>query len=261
MSAALDSNIFRNNRLKAGLDPQHIPQHIAVIMDGNGRWAKRQGFMTRVRGHEVGVEALKKITKAAAELGLGFLTVYAFSTENWNRPKNEVDALMNILMTALEKELPTLMDNNVRLNAIGNVDSLPKKANKKLMSVMTATSKNDGLTLTLALSYGSQDEMVQAVRKIATEVANETLAPEDISEAHIENSLFTAGMPSPDLMIRTSGEQRISNYLLWQLAYAELYFTPILWPDFDAQGLYDAIAAFQKRERRFGQTSEQLTDK
>lgn len=168
---------------------------------------------------------------------------------------------MNILMTALEKELPTLMDNNVRLNAIGNVDSLPEKANKKLMSVITATSKNDGLTLTLALSYGSQNEMVQAVRKIANEVANGALAPEDISEAHIENSLFTAGMPSPDLMIRTSGEQRISNYLLWQLAYAELYFTPILWPDFDAQGLYDAIAAFQKRERRFGQTSEQLTDK
>ena len=168
---------------------------------------------------------------------------------------------MNILMTALEKELPTLMQNNVRLKAIGNVDLLPTKANKKLMSVITATSKNDGLTLTLALSYGSQDEMVQAVRKIAHEVANGALVPEDISEAHIENSLFTAGMPSPDLMIRTSGEQRISNYLLWQLAYAELYFTPILWPDFDAQGLYDAIAAYQKRERRFGQTSEQLTDK
>ena len=241
--------------------PNAVPEHIAIVMDGNGRWAKQPGFMTRVRGHEVGVEALRKITTASAELGLGFLTVYAFSTENWNRPKAEVDALMNILMTALEKELPTLMNNNVRLKAIGNVDSLPEKANKKLMSVITATSKNDGLTLTLALSYGSQDEMVQAVRKIATEVANGALAPEAISEAHIENSLFTAGMPSPDLMIRTSGEQRISNYLLWQLAYAELYFTPILWPDFDAQGLYDAIAAFQKRERRFGQTSEQLTDK
>lgn len=261
MSAAVDSSVYRKNRLKVGLDPDHIPEHIAVIMDGNGRWAKKQGFITRVRGHEVGVEALRKITTASAELGLGFLTVYAFSTENWNRPKSEVDALMNILMTALEKELPTLMQNNVRLKAIGNVDLLPTKANKKLMSVITATSKNDGLTLTLALSYGSQDEMVQAVRKIAHEVANGALAPEDISEVHIENSLFTAGMPSPDLMIRTSGEQRISNYLLWQLAYAELYFTPILWPDFDAQGLYDAIAAYQKRERRFGQTSEQLTDK
>jgi len=161
----------------------------------------------------------------------------------------------------LEKELPTLMDHNVRLNVIGNVDSLPEKANKKLMSVITTTSKNDGLTLTLALSYGSQDEMVQAVRKIAVDVAKGVLAPEEISQAHIENSLFTAGMPSPDLMIRTSGEQRISNYLLWQLAYAELYFTPILWPDFDAHGLYDAIAAFQKRERRYGQTPEQLTDK
>jgi len=261
MSVAVDSKLFRNNRIKAGLDPDHVPQHIAVIMDGNGRWAKQQGFLTRVRGHEVGVEALRKITTACAELGLGYLTVYAFSTENWNRPKAEVDALMNILMTALEKELPTLMDNNVRLAAIGNVASLPEKANKKLMSVIAATSKNDGLTLTLALSYGSQDEMVQAVRKIAAKVASGDLKPEEISENHIENSLFTAGMPHPDLMIRTSGEQRISNYLLWQLAYAELYFTPILWPDFDAQGLYDAIAAFQNRERRYGQTSEQLTDK
>jgi undecaprenyl diphosphate synthase len=169
--------------------------------------------------------------------------------------------LMNILMTALEKELPTLQANNVRLNAIGNVASLPSKANKKLISVIDATSGNDGLTLTLALSYGSQDEMVQAFRKVATEVASGALRPEDIKEEHIEQHLFTAGMPNPDLLVRTSGEQRISNYLLWQLAYAEFYFTPILWPDFDAEGLYEAIAAFQKRERRFGQTSEQLTAK
>src|SRR6056300_1288142 len=175
MSVAVDSKLFRNNRIKAGLDPDHIPQHSAVIMDGNGRWAKQQGFMTRVRGHEVGVEALRKITTAAAELGLGFLTVYAFSTENWNRPKAEVDALMNILMTALEKELPTLMNNNVRLAAIGNVASLPPKANKKLMYVIQATAKNDGLTLTLALTYGSQDEMVQAIRKIAQKVAEGTM--------------------------------------------------------------------------------------
>jgi undecaprenyl diphosphate synthase len=162
-------------------------------------------------------------------------------------------------MTALEKELPTLMGNNVRLCAIGNVDTLPTKANKKLMSVIQATAKNDGLTLTLALSYGSQDEMVQAIRKIAQDVAEGLILPADINEAAVEQHLFTAGMPHPDLMIRTSGEQRISNYLLWQLAYAELYFTPVLWPDFDASGLYDAIAAFQKRERRFGQTTEQLT--
>ncbi|NCF54619.1 MAG: isoprenyl transferase [Bacteroidetes bacterium] len=259
MNAAVDSKVFKANRLKAGLDPKHMPEHIAVIMDGNGRWAKQQGFMSRVRGHEVGVEALRKITTASAELGLNYLTVYAFSTENWNRPKAEVDALMNILMSALEKELPTLMDNNVRLCSIGNLDTLPPKANKKLMSVIQATAKNDGLTLTLALSYGSQDEMVQAIRKIAQKVAEGSIDPADITEASVEQYLFTAGMPHPDLMIRTSGEQRISNYLLWQLAYAELYFTPVLWPDFDASGLYDAIAAVQKRERRFGQTSEQLT--
>jgi undecaprenyl diphosphate synthase len=235
-----------------------MPKHIAVIMDGNGRWAKKQGFMTRVRGHEVGVEALRRITTASAELGMEYLTVYAFSTENWNRPKAEVDALMNILMTALEKELPTLMNNNVKLNAIGNLHTLPSKAKEKLISVMDTTSRNSGLTLTLALSYGSQDEMVQAVRKLAQDVANGSLAPEDIQEGHIEQHLFTAGMPNPDLLVRTSGEQRISNYLLWQLAYAEFYFTPVLWPDFDASGLYDAIAAYQKRERRFGQTSEQL---
>ena len=259
MNAAVDSKVFKANRLKAGLDPKHMPEHIAVLMDGNGRWAKQQGFMSRVRGHEVGVEALRKITTASAELGLNYLTVYAFSTENWNRPKAEVDALMNILMSALEKELPTLMDNNVRLCSVGNLDTLPPKANKKLMSVIQATAKNDGLTLTLALSYGSQDEMVQAIRKIAQKVAEGSIDPADITEASVEQYLFTAGMPHPDLMIRTSGEQRISNYLLWQLAYAELYFTPVLLLDFDASGLYDAIAAFQKRERRFGQTSEQLT--
>ena len=222
MNAAVDSKVFKANRLKAGLDPKHMPEHIAVIMDGNGRWAKQQGFMSRVRGHEVGVEALRKITTASAELGLNYLTVYAFSTENWNRPKAEVDALMNILMSALEKELPTLMDNNVRLCSIGNVGTLPPKANKKLMSVIQATAKNDGLTLTLALSYGSQDEMVQAIRKIAQKVAEGSIDPADITEASVEQYLFTAGMPHPDLMIRTSGEQRISNYLLWQLAYAEL---------------------------------------
>lgn len=258
MNAVTDSKIFKRNREKAGLDPDNMPKHVAVIMDGNGRWAKKQGFMTRVRGHEVGVEALRRITTASAELGLDYLTVYAFSTENWNRPKAEVDALMNILMSALEKELPTLMDNNVKLSAIGNLQTLPQKANEKLISVMDATSANSGLTLTLALSYGSQDEMVQAMRKVAAEVASGELNPEDIQEKHIEQHLFTAGMPHPDLLVRTSGEQRISNYLLWQLAYAELYFTPVLWPDFDASGLYDAIAAYQKRERRFGQTSEQL---
>ena len=211
MNAAVDSKVFKANRLKAGLDPKHMPEHIAVIMDGNGRWAKQQGFMSRVRGHEVGVEALQKITTASAELGLNYLTVYAFSTENWNRPKAEVDALMNILMSALEKELPTLMDNNVRLCSIGNLDTLPPKANKKLMSVIQATAKNDGLTLTLALSYGSQDEMVQAIRKIAQKVAEGSIDPADITEASVEQYLFTAGMPHPDLMIRTSGEQRISH--------------------------------------------------
>ena len=261
MNAAVDSKVYKENRLKAGLLPDYMPEHVAVIMDGNGRWAKKQGFLTRIKGHEVGVDALRKITTASAELGLNYLTVYAFSTENWNRPKAEVDALMNILMGALKKELPILLANNVKLKAIGNIHALPSKANKKLMSVMDATSRNDGLTLTLALSYGSQEELVHAFRKVAAEVAAGTLKPEEISEDHIERNLFTAGMPNPDLLIRTSGEQRISNYLLWQLAYAEFYFTPVLWPDFDADGFYEAIATFQKRERRFGQTSEQLTAK
>ena len=232
--------------------------HVAIIMDGNGRWGQKNKN-SRNAGHKAGLNTVEKIIKETIKNKIKFLTLYAFSTENWNRPKAEVDALMNILMTALEKELPTLIGNNVRLCAIGNVDTLPTKANKKLMSVIQATAKNDGLTLTLALSYGSQDEMVQAIRKIAQDVAEGSILPADINEAAVEQHLFTAGMPHPDLMIRTSGEQRISNYLLWQLAYAELYFTSVLWPDFDASGLYDAIAAFQKRERRFGQTTEQLT--
>lgn len=261
MNAALDSKAHYQNRINAGLDPDNMPVHIAIIMDGNGRWAKKQGFLTRVRGHEIGAEVLSNITTAGALLGLKYLTVYAFSTENWNRPKKEVDALMNILIASLEKELPVMMENHVRLEAIGNIHTLPEKAKKKLMSVLETTSQNKGLTLTLALSYGSQDEMVQSVRKIAEKVAAGELKPEDIREEHIEQGLFTAGMPHPDLLVRTSGEQRVSNYLLWQLAYAEFYFTPTLWPDFDAAGLYDAIAAYQKRERRFGKTSEQLTAK
>ena len=207
MNAVANSKVYIDKRLEVGLDPSNMPNHIAVIMDGNGRWAKKQGFMTRVRGHEVGVEALRRITTASAELGLGYLTVYAFSTENWNRPKAEVDGLMNILMNALEKELPVLQKNNVRLNAIGNIGSLPEKANKKLISVINATSSNDGLTLTLALSYGSQDEMVQAIREVAKQVASGDLKPESITEEHIEQHLFTAGMPHPDLLVRTSGEQ------------------------------------------------------
>ena len=208
MNAVANSKVYIDKRLEVGLDPSNMPNHIAVIMDGNGRWAKKQGFMTRVRGHEVGVEALRRITTASAELGLGYLTVYAFSTENWNRPKAEVDGLMNILMNALEKELPVLQKNNVRLNAIGNIGSLPEKANKKLISVINATSSNDGLTLTLALSYGSQDEMVQAIREVAKQVASGDLKPESITEEHIEQHLFTAGMQHPDLLVRTSGEQR-----------------------------------------------------
>ena len=261
MNAVKDFKTHQEYRIAAGLDPDNVPNHIAVIMDGNGRWARQQGFRTRVRGHEVGVEALRNVTTASAELGLGYLTVYAFSTENWNRPKAEVDGLMNILMTSLEKELPTLMNNNVRLESIGNVDELPRKAKEKLISVKNLTSGNSGLTLTLALSYGSRNEMVQSVRRIAEEVKAGRLNPEDIEEEHIERGLFTANMPEPDLLIRTSGEQRVSNYLLWQMAYTEFYFTPVLWPDFGASELYDAIAVFQKRERRFGLTSEQITAK
>ena len=239
----------------------NLPKHIAIIMDGNGRWAKQQGFMTRVRGHEVGVAALRRSATAAAELGIQYLTVYAFSEENWSRPKSEVNALMRILVNSLKKELDTLQEHNIRLNAIGNLEDLPKDCHKELKEVMHATSNNDRMVLTLALSYGSRQEMIRATQQLAEMARQGKIQPEDITAEDFASALYTKGLPDPDLLIRTSGEQRISNFLLWQISYAELVFSPVLWPDFSKEDLEQAIAQYQKRERRMGKTSEQLKKK
>jgi len=234
-----------------------IPQHIAIIMDGNGRWAKQQG-KPRLFGHLSGVSAVRKITEAAARLGVGYLTLYAFSTENWNRPQEEVSGLMKLLVKTIETETATLKKNNVRLQIIGDLQRLPQAAAKSLTQCVENTSSNTGLTLVLALSYSSQWDITEATRKIATMVASGQLIASDINEQTIRNALSTSQMPYPELLIRTSGEYRISNFLLWELAYAELYFTPELWPDFNSESLCKAIVDYQGRERRFGKTSEQL---
>jgi len=239
------------------INPGKIPLHIAIIMDGNGRWAKQKGKL-RVFGHQNAVKAVRDTTEGAAEIGVKFLTLYAFSTENWNRPKKEVDALMELLVHTISKERPTLNKNDIRLLAIGNLDSLPKKCYEELMEAITDTQHNKRMSLVLALSYSSKWEITEAVKKIATKVKNGELNTDEISEQLISDNLTTKGIPDPELMIRTSGEYRISNYLLWQLAYAELYFTEKLWPDFRREDLFEAIADFQKRERRFGLVSEQL---
>ncbi|WP_017258374.1 isoprenyl transferase [Pedobacter arcticus] len=243
-------------REKLNLDK--LPQHIAVIMDGNGRWAKEKGKL-RVFGHKNGVLAVRDTVEGAAELGVKNLTLYAFSTENWNRPKLEVTALMELLVSTINKETKTLMENNVRLNAIGDLSSLPKRCYNELQEAISKTANNSGLTLTLALSYSSRWEIVNATKNIALAVASGKIKQEDIDEKLFESYLSTHNLPDPELMIRTSGEHRISNYLLWQLAYAELYFTPKLWPDFRREDLFEAIFNYQQRERRFGLTSEQLS--
>lgn len=243
--------------LKEQLIKERLPRHVAVIMDGNGRWAKSRGYF-RAIGHENGVDALRRISTAAAEIGIQYLTVYAFSSENWNRPKTEVNALMGLLVSSLKKELKTLTDNKIRLNAIGNLDSLPKKCYKELHEVMEKTKVHDHMTLTLALSYGSKEEITQAAKAIAQEVADGKITPEEITEHTLDQHLFTAGMPDPDFLIRTSGENRISNFMLWQIAYSELYFSPKLWPDFQDEDFYQALLDYQKRERRFGKISEQI---
>lgn len=243
--------------LKSKIDPARIPTHVAIIMDGNGRWAKKKGYL-RAIGHENGVDALRKIATASAEINIKYLTVYAFSSENWKRPKKEVNALMSLLVSSLRKELKTLNDNNIRLKAIGNLESLPSKCQSELQEVMAHTQHHDHMTLTLALSYGSKEEMTAAMKSIAQKVATGQLAADQIDQQTIEQHLYTADMPDPDLLIRTSNEFRISNYMLWQIAYSELYFTPKLWPDFDESDLHRAIIDFQSRERRFGKISEQL---
>lgn len=234
-----------------------IPRHIAIIMDGNGRWAKRQG-MARMFGHRQGVETVHRITEAAAELGIEYLTLYAFSTENWNRPKEEVDALMALLVDTIAKETPTLMKNNIRLQTIGDIGRLPQATHDKFVACIEQTNQNTGLTLVIALSYSARWELIQAARQIAQAVQHNKMLVEDINEETISAHLTTCNMPDPDLLIRTSGELRISNFLLWQLAYAELYFTDCLWPEFTEEEFYHAIVDYQHRERRFGKTSEQV---
>jgi len=243
---------------QTNIDKEKLPQHIAVIMDGNGRWAKQKGKL-RVFGHENGVEAVRKTVENCAKLEINYLTLYAFSTENWNRPQIEVQTLMKLLVASLRKELKTLQENNIRLNAIGSIASLPPKAHKELNEVIQKTNGNSGMTLTLALSYGSRNELTQAVKNIASKVKNNLISPDYIDEQTINSHLYTHDLPDVDLLIRTSGEHRISNFLLWQIAYAELYFIDVFWPDFSQQHLIDAIISYQKRERRFGKTSEQLS--
>lgn len=243
--------------LKDKIIIDRLPRHIAVIMDGNGRWAKEQGKM-RVFGHQHGVDAVRNVTEACAELGVEYLTLYAFSTENWNRSSFEVDALMSLLTQALKTEVKTLNDNNIRLDAVGDLTRLPKLQYNALMSAIDNTKDNTRMTLTLCLSYSGRWELTETVKKIAGKVKNGELNPEDINEKMVCDNLATSYMPDPELLIRTSGEIRISNFLLWQLAYSELYFTKKYWPDFSKEDLYEAIIDYQSRERRFGKTSEQL---
>ncbi|MEM8845921.1 MAG: isoprenyl transferase [Bacteroidota bacterium] len=239
------------------VNKDRLPKHVAIIMDGNGRWAKQRGKL-RIFGHENGVDAVRKTVESCAKLQIDFLTLYAFSTENWNRPKFEVETLMKLLVSSLRKELDTLNKNNICLKAIGNINSLPSKAQKELSEVIAKTEKNSGMTLTLALSYGSREELKTAIKEISSKVKNNIISLENIDETVINTHLYTHFMPDVDLLIRTSGECRISNFLLWQIAYAELYFIDVFWPDFSEHHLVEAILSYQNRERRFGKTSEQL---
>lgn len=236
---------------KEKIDLDRLPTHIAIIMDGNGRWAKERGY-ERVYGHQHGVVSVRECTEAAAEIGVKYLTLYAFSTENWNRPKAEVDALMDLLIDTIEKETPTLNKNNIRLMAIGDLDRLPQSTREKLNRCLEVTENNTRMSLVLALSYSSRWEITNAAKLIAQKVKAGELAIDDITDDIISNHLTTKNIPDPDLIIRTSGEVRISNFLLWQLAYSELYFTDTHWPDFRKENLYKSIVEYQKRERRFG---------
>ena len=241
------------------LDPTRIPRHVAIIMDGNGRWAKQQGH-ERSFGHENGVSTVRQITEIASEVGVGFLTLYTFSTENWNRPQEEVDALMNLIVVSIEQQTPDLIKNNVRLTTIGNMERMPEFAANRLRKCMEDTGHCTGLVLCLALSYSSRWEIVEACREMASKCASGVMAPEDIDDEMFSRHLATRDMPDPDLLIRTGGDLRVSNYLLWQIAYSELYFTPKYWPDFTKEDFVDAIADFQARERRYGKTSEQVNN-
>jgi len=241
----------------AQINKDKLPKHIAIIMDGNGRWAKQKGKL-RVFGHRSGVKAVRATIEAAAEIGINVITLYAFSTENWNRPKKEVDLLMNLLVTSLKKELKLLQDKNIKLQAIGCLTDLPKKAQKELNEVIDKTKNNTHLILNLAISYSAKEEIVNAFKNISKKIVNNELSIKEIDENIINNHLYTRNLPNVDLVIRTSGEKRISNFLLWQIAYAEFYFTNIFWPDFRKKDLEEAIIDYQQRERRFGKTSDQL---
>ena len=246
-----------NMSLQSKIDPNKLPKHVAIIMDGNGRWAKQKGLLRTV-GHENGSKAVREVVEACAEINVPNLTLYAFSTENWKRPKLEVELLMKLLINSLKKEISTLQEHNIRLNAIGNLNALPKKAYNELVDVIEKTKSNTRMTLTLALSYGSREEITKTIKEISLKVKNNLISPSDIDESLINKHLYTRSLPDVDLLIRTSGEQRISNFLLWQIAYAELYFTDVLWPDYTKEHLFEAIINYQNRERRFGKTSEQL---
>ena len=239
------------------LNKNNLPKHLAIIMDGNGRWAKQQGFL-RAIGHENGTKSVRVIIESCVKLGIENLTLYAFSTENWNRPKLEVKTLMKLLTSSLQKELNTFQENNIKLNAIGNIEMMPKSAQKQLLEVIEKTKNNSRMTLTLALSYGSREEIVSAVKKISDKVKNNIISIDAIDDSIINEHLYTQNLPDVDLLIRTSGEHRISNFLLWQIAYAELFFSDVMWPDFREEHLYEALISYQKRERRFGKTSEQI---
>jgi undecaprenyl diphosphate synthase len=242
---------------KESIDPQRLPEHIAIIMDGNGRWAKEKGRF-RIFGHENGVKAVREVSEGCAELGVKYLTLYAFSTENWNRPKFEVNALMTLLVKTIRNETKTLMKNGIKLDAIGDRSTLPTECLKELDEAIEITKDNDTMTLILALSYSAKWDIVNATKSIAQKAVSGEIRVEDINEDLINNTLTTHKYPHPELMIRTSGELRISNFLLWEIAYSELYFTTVLWPDYRKEHLYEAIVDFQSRERRFGKTSEQL---
>lgn len=243
--------------LKDKININNLPKSIAIIMDGNGRWAKKKGKL-RVFGHQHGVKPVRDVVEAGAELGIEYITLYAFSKENWNRPKYEVDALMTLLVKTIGKEIPTLNKNNIRLQTIGDISNLPTKSQKELQIAIDKTAKNTRMTLVLALSYGSRWEILEASKTLAKKFNSGEISENDFTEETFESVLNTSGMPNPELMIRTSGELRISNFLMWQLAYAELYFTDVLWPDFGKDDLYKAIIDYQSRERRFGKTSEQI---
>lgn len=250
-STVAELSALAEEDLRGHILSQAVPRHVAVIMDGNGRWATQRGF-PRVAGHREGVTAVRNIVRAAGELGIEFLTLYAFSSENWNRPSHEVATLMSLLERSIDRELPELMARNVRFRVIGRPNGVPSSVSQRIGHVVAATTANTGLTLLMAFNYGGRDELVDAFRTLAGQVRSGALRPEDIDEVRVSRALYTDGVPDPDLLIRTSGEMRVSNFLLWQIAYTELWMTPTLWPDFGARELYLAVADFQRRDRRFG---------